>query len=88
MVSVSNGKIKLTAEEGQMLAEAAMKGVGFAQDEARILAEHAMDAALSGYEYSGLPKLLNVVDDPHFKNDRRPITIVKDNATAVLDDGG
>jgi len=88
MARISNEKVKLTAEEGQMLAEAAMKGAGYAQDEARILAEHAMDAALSGYEYSGLPKLLNVVDDPHFKDDRRPITIVKDNGAAVLVDGG
>jgi LDH2 family malate/lactate/ureidoglycolate dehydrogenase len=81
-------RVRLTAAEGQKLGEAAMRGAGYGPDEARILAEHAMDAALSGYEYSGLPKLLNVVDDPHFSDERKPISIVKDAGAAVLVDGG
>ena len=31
-------------------------------EEARIIADNVMDAALCGYEYSGLPKILNVVE--------------------------
>ena len=39
-----------------------MRGAGYDADDARILTDHVLDAALCGYEYSGLPKLLNVVD--------------------------
>ena len=37
---------------------------GYDEEDARILTDHVLDAALCGYEYSGLPKLLNVVDYP------------------------
>ena len=47
-----------------------MRGAGYDEDDARILTDHVLDAALCGYEYSGLPKLLNVVDYPLFKNPR------------------
>jgi LDH2 family malate/lactate/ureidoglycolate dehydrogenase len=47
-----------------------------------------LDAALCGYEYSGLPKLLNVVDHPEFRLPRRPVTVVRESgATAMLDGG-
>ena len=81
-------RLKLSAPEAQALGEAAMQGAGFDAEEARILTDHVMDAALCGYEYSGLPKLLNVIDDPKFKVPRRPIAIIKDSGAAALLDGG
>jgi len=47
-----------------------------------------IDAALCGYEYSGLPKLLNVADSPRFKAPRGPMNVVKDTGVSVLFDGG
>ena len=44
-----------------------MRGIGYDAEEAWILADHVIDAALCGYEYSGLAKLLNVADYPRFK---------------------
>jgi LDH2 family malate/lactate/ureidoglycolate dehydrogenase len=65
-----------------------MRGAGFDGDDARILTDHALDAALCGYEYSGLPKLLNVVEYPDFRLPRRPVAVVrKTGATAMLDGG-
>src|SRR3989454_7818390 len=69
-------------------AEGAMRGIGYESDEARILADHVIDAALCGYEYSGLPKLLNVADDPRHKAGRRPMSVVKETSVSVLFDGG
>jgi len=43
------------------------------RDDAHILTDHVLDAALCGYEYSGLPKILNVVDYPDFRLPRRPV---------------
>jgi LDH2 family malate/lactate/ureidoglycolate dehydrogenase len=78
----------MTVAEARALGEAAMRGVGHDQDDARILTDHVLDAALCGYEYSGLPKLLNVVDYPDFRLPRRPITVVRETpATAMLDGG-
>src|SRR5438067_10615881 len=65
-----------------------MRGVGYEHDEARILTDHVIDAALCGYEYSGLPKLLNVADDPRHAAGRRPMRVVKGTNVSVLFDGG
>ena len=42
-------------------------------DEARIIADHVIDAALCGYEYSGLAKILNIPESERFKLPRRPM---------------
>jgi LDH2 family malate/lactate/ureidoglycolate dehydrogenase len=47
-----------------------------------------VDAALCGYEYSGLPKLLNVVDAPHFRQPRRPVTVLRETGSTAMLDGG
>ena len=64
-----------------------MRGIGYEPEEARILADHVLDAALCGYEYSGLPKLLNVADHPRFKAPRGPMRVRKDTGASLLFDG-
>jgi LDH2 family malate/lactate/ureidoglycolate dehydrogenase len=86
--AMARDRIHLSVSNARALGEAAMCGAGFDQDEARILTEHVLDAALCGYEYSGLPKLLNVVDYPDFRLPRRPITVVRERGATALLDGG
>src|SRR5438132_7539568 len=62
--------------------------IGYQSEEARILGDHVIDAALCGYEYSGLPKLLNVADHPRFKAPRRPMRVLSETSVSVLFDGG
>ena len=81
-------RIRMTVADARVLGEAAMRGAGYDKDEARILTDHVLDAALCGYEYSGLPKLLNVVDHPDFRLPRRPITAVRETGVTALLDGG
>jgi hypothetical protein len=57
-------RIRKTVGEARALGQAAMRGAGYDAEEASILTDHVLDAALCGYEYSGLPKLLNVVVTP------------------------
>src|SRR2546429_9922067 len=64
MPAVTTERVHLSVAEARALSERAMRGIGYAPEEARILADHVIDAALCGYEYSGLPKLLNVADHP------------------------
>jgi LDH2 family malate/lactate/ureidoglycolate dehydrogenase len=81
-------RIRMTAAEARALGEAAMRGAGYDNDDAAILTDHVLDAALCGYEYSGLPKLLNVVDNPHFRQPRQPVTVLRETASTAVLDGG
>ena len=81
-------RVHLSVAEARALSERAMRGIGYEPEEARILADHVIDAALCGYEYSGLPKLLNVADDPRFKSPRQPMRVLKETSVSVLFDGG
>ena len=56
--------------------------------DARILTDHVLDAALCGYEYSGLPKLLNVVDAADFRKQRWPVAMLRETTASALLDGG
>lgn len=69
MIDEGNGRVRLQAREARALGFDALRGGGFGDEEAHALADHMLDAALCGYEYSGLPKVLNVVE---FRK-RRPV---------------
>jgi len=89
MSTDSTQRIHLTVADARALSERALRGMGFDADEARIIADHVMDAALSGYEYSGLAKLLNIADDPRFiEFPRSPMRVVRETNVSVLFDGG
>jgi len=81
-------RVHLSVAEARALSERAMRGIGYKLEEARILADHVIDAALCGYEYSGLPKLLNVADYPRFKAEHQPMRVLKETSVSVLFDGG
>ena len=53
-------RVRLSVADARDLAEGALRGIGYDDDEARIIADHVIDAAMCGYEYSGLAKILNV----------------------------
>ena len=63
------GRINLSVADARELAESALRGVGFDDDEARIVADHVVDAALCGYEYSGLAKILNIPETSNCRAD-------------------
>src|SRR5438132_2818682 len=88
MPAVTTERVHLSVAEARALSQRAMRGIGYEPEEARILADHVIDAALCGYEYSGLPKLLNVADDPRFKSPRQPMRVLKETSVSVLFDGG
>jgi L-2-hydroxycarboxylate dehydrogenase (NAD+) len=82
------GRVHLSVAEARGLAEGALRGAGYPDDEARIVADHVIDAALCGYEYSGLAKILNIVESDHFKRPRRPMTIMRETEVSIAFDGG
>jgi L-2-hydroxycarboxylate dehydrogenase (NAD+) len=81
-------RIRLSVADARGLAEGALGGIGYADEEARIIADHAVDAALCGYEYSGLPKILNLPESEHFSLPRRPVKVLRETDISLALDGG
>ena len=85
---MSSDRIHLGVDEARALGERALHGIGYEAEEARIIADHVIDAALCGYEYSGLAKILNIPEHPRFAQPRRPMTILHETEVSALYDGG
>ena len=63
---MASDRIHLSVDEARALGEGALRGIGYDAEEARIIADHVIDAALCGYEYSGLAKILNIPEHRRF----------------------
>jgi LDH2 family malate/lactate/ureidoglycolate dehydrogenase len=81
-------RVHLSVVEARDLAERALAAIGYDAEEARIVADHCIDAALCGYEYSGLPKILNIPEHRRFHQQRYPMRKVHETGVSVLFDGG
>ncbi len=81
-------RVHLSVAEAREHSERALRGIGYDPKEARIVADHVIDAALCGYEYSGLAKLLNIPEHRRFKQPRRPLAVLRETEVSILFDGG
>ena len=88
MENISPNRVHLTAEEAQTLAEETLQRIGYDAEEAHIIADHVVDAALCGYEYSGLPKILNVAEHEQLRKPRRKMRALRETPVSALFDGG
>jgi LDH2 family malate/lactate/ureidoglycolate dehydrogenase len=75
-------------DEARELSESALRGIGYDENEARVIADHVVDAALCGYEYSGLAKILNIPEHPRFKLPRGTISVLRETDVSTMYDGG
>jgi LDH2 family malate/lactate/ureidoglycolate dehydrogenase len=88
VATISQDRVRLSATEAQTLSEEVLRKIGYDAEEARIIADHVVDAALCGYEYSGLPKILNVAEHRQLKQPRRPLRAIRETPLSTLFDGG
>ena len=88
MKFLSDTRVHLSADEALALAVQSLQKIGYDAEEARIIADHVVDAALCGYEYSGLPKILNVAEHRQLKEPRRTMRAIRETSTSALFDGG
>src|SRR5262245_33021823 len=77
------GRLRLSVADARDLAEGALRGIGYQNDEARIIADHVIDAAMCGYEYSGLAKILNVCESEHFRLPRRSMKVLRETEVSL-----
>ena len=80
-------RIHLTLAAAQSLSLAALRGLGYDESEAGLVAAHVIDAALCGYEYSGLPKILNVAQMLPAKQADGPMRVLRETPVSALYDG-
>jgi L-2-hydroxycarboxylate dehydrogenase (NAD+) len=85
---VSSDRIRLSVAVAREHSERALRGIGYDVEEARIIGDHVIDAALCGYEYSGLAKILNIPEHRRFNRPRRPVRVLHETDVSALFDGG
>jgi LDH2 family malate/lactate/ureidoglycolate dehydrogenase len=81
-------RIHLGVDAARTLALAALRGTGYDAADAAILTDHMLDAALCGYEYSGLPKILQIAASPKRKQPVTPMRDIHATPVSALIDGG
>jgi LDH2 family malate/lactate/ureidoglycolate dehydrogenase len=82
------GRLRLSVADARDLAEGTLRGIGYRNDEPGIIADHVIDAAMCGYEYSGLAKILNVFESEHFRLPRRSMKVLRETEVSLAFDGG
>ena len=82
------GRVHMSVAEARDLGESALRGIGYQPADAHIICDHVIDAALCGYEYSGLAKLLNIPDSKQFQKPRRPMSVLRETEVSIAFDGG
>lgn len=88
MEHVSPDRVRLGIDEARRLAEQSLAAIGYDPEEVRMVADHVLDAALCGYEYSGLPKILNVAESRRFREPRQSMRVRRETPVSILFDGG
>ncbi len=81
-------RIRMSADEGRLLAERVLRTAGYSEREAWIIGDHVIEAALCGYEYSGLPKILNVIEKAKASAPRTPMKALHETPISAMFDGG
>jgi LDH2 family malate/lactate/ureidoglycolate dehydrogenase len=81
-------RIRLSVAAAREHSERALRGIGYDAEEAWIIGDHVIDAALCGYEYSGLAKILNIPEHRRFKRPRSPLKLLRETEVSALFDGG
>ena len=84
----SPNRVRLDVAQARQLAERVLARLGYDAGESRIVADHVVDAAVCGYEYSGLPKLLNIAEHPRMHEPRHAIRTLHETPVSARLDGG
>lgn len=75
---------RLSVDEARDLSVRALLGIGYNRQQAEILAGHMLDAALCGYEYSGLPKILNLAEYREQRQPNGPMRVAHETPVSLM----
>jgi LDH2 family malate/lactate/ureidoglycolate dehydrogenase len=80
--------MQLTITDATTLAVRALTRAGMSADNARITADHLVDAALCGHEFSSLPRVIALAEAIRDKPPAGLTRVVRENHCSALIDGG
>jgi LDH2 family malate/lactate/ureidoglycolate dehydrogenase len=80
--------ILLSVEEATRLGVKALRAIGFTEEESSVITAHLIDAALCGYPFAGLPRILTINDVPRTHEPRSDVKIVHETEISAMMDGG
>lgn len=80
--------IILSVEDATALGIDALRAIGFDDEQAPVITAHLVDAALCGYRFAGLPRILTISEDPRTYAPRSPMKVVHETEVSALIDGG
>ncbi len=86
-MSAAEERVHLSSDSAHSLALAALRGLGYGDEEAGLIAAHVLDAALCGYEYSGLAKILNLAQLLPRYPVNGPMRLRQETSVSALYDG-
>ena len=81
---VAAARHHLSVAEARDLSVRALLSIGYDRQQADILARHMLDAALCGYEYSGLPKILNLAEYRSRRQPDGPIRVAHETPVSLM----
>lgn len=80
--------MQLTIHEATDLAVRALTRAGMTAENARITADHLVDAALCGHEFSSLPRVIALAEAITGRPPVKPVRVIRENHCSALLDGG
>ncbi|OWT60288.1 Ldh family oxidoreductase [Candidimonas nitroreducens] len=81
-------RMDFTADGARRAMREILPHLGYDTNETEIIADQLLDAALCGYEYSGLPKILDLASHPKAALPRTAPRIQHETPVSALIDGG
>lgn len=80
--------MKLSIEEAHALVLRILPRYGMSQGDAKIVADHLVDAGLAGHAFASLPRVLALVDQMQKRAPAKPPRIVAQTPVSIVIDGG
>jgi LDH2 family malate/lactate/ureidoglycolate dehydrogenase len=83
-----DNRVHLSVQDAWRLSQTTLLRIGYTEENARIVSDHLIAAALCGYEYSGLPKILEIAESAKARQPTSPMQVLKETSVSALLDGG
>ena len=80
--------IVLSVDDATGLGIRALRAVGLDAEQAPVVTAHLIDAALCGYRFAGLPRVLTINEDARTHQPRSPVRVAHQTEVSAMIDGG
>jgi LDH2 family malate/lactate/ureidoglycolate dehydrogenase len=79
---------RIPLEEATSLAMTALEALSYTKEESQIISDHLLDAALRGYKFAGLPRILEIGEKMKTRPKRTAMKTVHETPISATIDGG